>query len=616
MWIAELLGVGNQREQEAWGVHGQQLKTLRAEMSARDDSQPPRFGREFFGSDLAFTRISSGELGGKAAGLEMVRQRILSDLDRAEFPGIDVHVPTLTVLTTDVFDRFMQHNDLYPMALSDAPDDRIAHAFQQTELPAEFVGDLRALISKVHTPLAVRSSSLLEDALDHPFAGVYGTKMIPNNQVDADTRFLRLVEAIKFVYASTFFSEAKGYIRSVGQALQSEKMAVIIQEVVGVRRGERFYPCMSGVARSYNYYPSGHARPQDGVVNLAIGLGKQIVDGGLSWTYSPAYPEAPAPFKNIGDRMRNTQTRFWAVHMGRSPLPDPIHETEYLVQCDLASAEEDDALQYLVSTYDSQSDRLRPGLPAPGPRVADFAPMLHWGAIPLNALLKRLLELSEKAVGAAVEIEFAVNLDSQRGLRARIGFLQVRAMMVSEQEVAVSGDELASEDAIIASDQVMGNGIRDGIQDVVYLKPEAFEARHTPRIASELEKINQALAEAGHTYLLIGFGRWGSSDPWLGVPVKWAQISGARVMVEATLPKMNPDLSQGAHFFHNLISFHVLYLSLGHAGKYRIDWEWLNGHEAIAETEFVRHIRLPRPLTIKVDGKRGRGVVIRNAEVR
>jgi hypothetical protein len=578
-------------------------------MTTPTDSDLPQFGRQFFGAAEAFTRIGSGELGGKAAGLELIREQILSALDPAAFPDIAVGVPTLTVLTTELFDLFMTRNDLYPIALAEEPDERIAAAFQDADLPAEFVGDLRALITKVHTPLAVRSSSLLEDALDHPFAGVYETKMIPNNQPDTDTRFRRLVEAIKFVYASVFFRQAKSYIRSIGQDPRAEKMAVVIQEVLGSRYGDRFYPFLSGVGRSYNYYPSGHGTPADGVINLALGLGKQIVDGGLSWTYCPVYPQAPAPFKGIGDLLKNTQTEFWAVNMGKPPRHDPIHETEYLVRAALADAELDGTLEHLVSVYDPRSDRFYPGLRPNGPRLLDFAPILTAGALPLNDLVRLLLERSAQALGADVEIEFAVDYERRRTPPARFGFLQVRPMKVSDQEIRIVPEAMEGAAVVLASDQVLGNGQRDDIRDVVFVKPAAFDPKFTPRIAQELDQINRSFLDEERPYLLIGFGRWGSSDPWLGIPVDWGQISAARVIVEATLPDMNPDLSQGSHFFHNLIGFQVLYLSVRHSGRYRIDHEWLDRQETIAETEHVKHVRVAAPLQILVDGRHGIGVI-------
>lgn len=572
-------------------------------------SQLPQFGRRFFGAEQTFTRIGAGEYGGKAAGLDLVREQVIARLSPDEFPEFDIAVPTLTVLTTDVFDSFMERNDLWPTAMSDEPDDRIALAFQHADLPAEFLGDLRALIASVHTPLAVRSSSLLEDALAHPFAGVYETKMIPNNQAGTDTRFHRLIEAIKFVYASTFFAQPKSYARTIGQSLESEKMAAIIQEVVGARGGDRFYPAISGVARSYSYYPTGRAEASDGVVNLALGLGKQIVDGGLSWTYCPKYPKAPPPYAGVGDLMKNTQTRFWAVNMGHPPPPDPIRETEYLVRAELADAEYDGTLEKLVSTYDARSERMRPGIQGPGARVLDFAPLLDFETLPLNDLLTRLLDLTKEALDEETEIEFAIALDPLGNAKPRFGFLQARPMMVAHDEVNVAMEELADEAAVVSSDRALGNGTRDDIADIVYLRPEVFEARNTPAIATELEKINRELVNEGRPYVLIGFGRWGSSDPWLGVPVDWGQISGAAVIVETTLPQMTPDLSQGSHFFHNLISFRVLYMSVRHSSEHGIRWDWMNDLPAVTETRLVRHVRLERPLSVRVDGRNGRGVV-------
>lgn len=572
-------------------------------------SQLPRFNRTFLGGEQTFTRIGTGEIGGKAAGLLLVRDGVLSNLSPDEFPSTDVSIPTLTVLTTELFDEFMSRNDLYDVALSDESDERIALAFQHAELPAEFVGDIMSISAGLHTPLAVRSSSLLEDALSHPFAGVYGTKMIPNNLPDPDTRFHRLVEAIKFVYASTFFRGPKSYIGSVGRSLRDEKMAIIVQEVVGHRMNERFYPAISGVGRSYSYYPTLRAKPEDGVVDLALGLGKQIVDGGLAWTYCPRYPKAPAPYNGLNDLINNTQTGFWAVNMGTPPPHDPTTETEYLVHAEIKDAEYDGILDDIVSSYDPASERLRPGLQGTGARVIDFAPALTYDTLPINGLVVRLLELSETALAKEVEIEFAISLDPLGRKRPRFGFLQARPMMVARTPVEIDDEELASRDVLAASVSSMGNGIRDGILDVVYLRPESFEARHTPAIAGELDTINRGLAGQNRPYLLIGFGRWGSSDPWLGVPVNWAQISGAAVIVEATLPQMSPDLSQGSHFFHNLISFEVLYLSVSHSASPGIDWNWLNAQRAETESDLIRHVRLDRPLMVKVDGRSGRGVI-------
>ncbi len=569
----------------------------------------PRFDREFFEGAHSLTTIGNGELGGKASGLRLVQDAVLSRLGSDEFPFIDVTVPKAVILTTDVYDRFMERNDLTGIAHSEMSDDRIGHAFQRADLPAELVGDLRALISGVHSPLAVRSSSLLEDALDHPFAGVYGTKMIPNNEIEEDVRFTRLVEAVRFVFATTFFAEAKAYMASIGRPVGDEKMAVIIQEVVGQRAGGRFYPCVSGVARSHNFYPTGHARPSDGVVSLALGLGKTIVDGGRSWSYSPAYPKAPPPFMDIGELLKNTQTRFWAVNMGDPPPHDPIRETEYLVHCGLSEAETDGALRYLVSTYDAGSDRLNPGLDARGPRALTFAPILSSRLMPFNGLIRRLMDLSEETLESPVEIEFAINLHRTEALPARFGFLQVRPMMVAGEKIDVTTDDLLGDDVLLATDKALGNGSRNNLFDIVFVRPEAFDPAATGLIAKELEKMNHELVAVGRNYVLIGFGRWGTSDPPLGIPVAWGQISGARVIVEATLPNVQPDLSQGSHFFHNLLSFQVFYLSVEHHGPFTIDWSWLSTQPVVQASAHATHVRLDSPLSVRVDGATGRGVI-------
>ncbi len=579
-----------------------------------DPEAVPRFDRAFFTGKEHFTRIGDGAVGGKASGLLFIKDVLDRHFPAGSFAPFTVAIPTMTVIATDGFDRFMAGNRLYETALADIPDDRIAHAFQRAEMPVDLLGDLRALIEQVHTPLAVRSSSLLEDALDHPFAGVYATKMIPNNQFDADSRFRRLIEAIKYVWASTFFRGAKDYGRAAGRDIADEKMAVIIQEVVGGRHGDRFYPHFSGVARSYSFYRTGKARPEDGVVNLALGLGKTIVDGGIAWTYSPAFPHASPPFASTRAMLGETQAEFWAVNMGKPPAYDPIAETEYLLKAGLRQAAEDETLEFLVSTYDPQSDRLAIGLRPGGAWAVTFAPILALDDLPLNGLLRAVLAQCEAALGAKVEVEFAVTIEAGRVPAARFGFLQVRPMAVSDQVVHVPVEMLESDDAVVASETVMGNGIVEGIRDVVYVKPEPFEARHTPVIARELGPFNGRLVAEKRPYLLVGFGRWGSSDPWLGIPVEWPAINGAAAIVEATLPSMNVELSQGSHFFHNISSFHVSYFSVPHTGRYAIDFAWLAAQPAVCETAFVRHVRLASPLTVRVDGRTGWGVVLRGLE--
>jgi len=574
-----------------------------------DAEKIPPFDRRFFESDEVMTRIGSGSIGGKASGLAFIKNVIVDKFGREPFHEINVTIPRLAVIAGDYFDSFMDRNGLYETALSVTEDDLIAHAFQEASLPAEMVGDLRALIASVRSPLAVRSSSLLEDAMYEPFAGVYETKMIPNNQADIDTRFRKLVEAIKYVYASTFFKGARDYMKAAGKDPAEEKMSVIIQEVVGQRFGDRYYPHISGVARSFNFYPTGRAVPEQGVVDLALGLGKTIVDGGLVWTYSPAYPKIPPVTGSTSELLKVTQTKFWAVNMGRPPEYNPIRETEYLVQPELDDAEYDGTLRFTASTYRPQDDRLVAGIGPDGPRVITFAPILADREVALNNLIVDLLKTCDDAVGSEVEIEFAMTLDNRRGTPARFGFLQVRPMVVSHQPVEVSPDEMEGDGVLAVSDTVMGNGINEGIEDVVYVRPEKFEAAHTRAIAEEIGKFNRDLIDEGKKYLLIGFGRWGSSDPWLGIPVPWSAISGAGVIVEATLPDMDVDLSQGSHFFHNISSFQISYFMIRHTGQYRIDWEWLEQQPEVSSGRFISRRKLSRPLTVKVDGRRGRGVI-------
>ncbi len=517
----------------------------------------------------------------------------------------------MTVLTTAVFDSFMRRNNLYEAISEDLSDEQIARCFLQADFPAEYTGDLMALITTVKTPLAIRSSSLLEDAMFRPFAGVYGTKMIPNNESESRIRFRKLVEAVKFVYASTFFAEARSYIERAGQTIDNEKMAVIIQEVLGRRHFDRFYPNLSAVARSYNYYPTGRSKPADGVVDLALGLGKTIVDGGIVWTYSPAWPKISPPFGSTAALLKGTQTMYWAVDMGKLTGFDPIRESEYLIHLSLEDAETDGSFRYIASTYDLASDRVNPGIGMPGPRIINFAPLLVLKEIPFNDIICELLRAFDEELGTAVEIELAMTFDSREPTPARLGFLQVRPMVVSEEKIDVTNDLWGSADLLAKSERVLGNGRQTEVHDVVFVKPERFEARFTPKIAAELDEINRRLLKEGRRCLFIGFGRWGSSDPWLGIPVNWSQISTARAIVEAMLPDMDVELSQGSHFFHNISSFQVSYFSVSHTGRGGvINWDWLNTQPVIVEAEHVKHVRLVSPLTILVDGRIGKGVIL------
>ncbi len=562
------------------------------------------FESRLLNPDGSICTIGSGSLGGKAQGLALIREALVSELDPAEFPDITIDIPQMAVIGTDTFDTFMNDNHLAEIAFSDLPDDRISHAFQQGELPFEVLGDLRSLIENVHTPIAVRSSSLLEDAKHKPFAGVYATKMIPNREFDPDVRFRQLVEAIKFVYASSYSRNAKNYCSSVGNQIEEEKMAVIIQKIIGKRNYTRFYPELSGVARSYNYYPLPPTKPEEGVVNLALGLGKTIVDGGISWTYSPAYPKIEPPFGSVKELINGTQVEFWSVNMGNQVEYDPIKETEYLLKENIVTAEKDGSLRYLCSTYNPQSGSLTAGTGFKGPRALTFAPLLVIQELPLNHLILRLLAICEQALNTPVEIEFAMTFRPNQ-----FGFLQVRSMVIPEDEVHVMKDELSGEDVFLASNIVFGNGVVKSIKDVLYIKPEEFELRHARLVVKELENFNNSMLELGLPYLLIVFGRLGTLDPWLGIPVRWAQISGAKVIVETTKENVKVELSQGSHFFHNIINLNIKYFCIPFNSPSQVDWNWLESQELVEEGRFVRHVRLQEPLRVRVDGRTSKGVI-------
>ncbi len=595
------------------GVTGEvALDGARSRMRTREAAPGPpvaAFGRGFFTSAEVASRIGTGEMGGKASGLVRIRNAVEERAAAGGFSGARVTIPRMTVLATDVFDAFMAGGDLYAAALSGLPDARLAHDFQKADLPADIVGDLRALVEDAHTPLAVRSSSLLEDALAHPFAGIYETKMVPNLAPDPETRFRELAEAVKLVYASTFFSGARTYRRVIGADDRAEKMAVIVQEVVGRRHGGRFYPDVSAVGRSFNYYPTGSASPADGVVQLALGLGKTIVDGGVCWSYCPKFPNAPPPFGSVRAMLDETQTRFWAVNMEKPPAYDPVSEAEYLAHVGLAEAEYDGTLRLLASTYDATADRLTPGTGRRGPRVLDFAPVLRLRAWPLNEVLQDLLRVAEAELEMPVEIEVAATAPSTTDGEPFVGLVQVRAMSTPGDEVAVDEGALVGADLLMASQRVMGNGESRVVRDIVYADPDTFDLRQSREIAGEVGQLNALLLDEGRPYLLLGFGRWGSSDPWLGIPVTWGQVAGARVIVEAALPDVRIDPSQGSHFFHNVSSLGVVYFAMGSADPTPVRWDRLAAHPALRETTHLRHLRLEEPLVVRVDGRHGCGFV-------
>lgn len=591
---------------------GKLAAVVRAFRSDTNRGTVPAYSRAFYEDYARFSRIGSGSIGGKGRGLAFMDRILTSSLDQGAFPGVEIAIPRTLVLTTEVFEEFVETNGLLEPALQEERDLTIIGRFLKSDLPPTLLGDLRDFAMQIRTPLAVRSSSLLEDALYQPFAGIYATKMLPNNAPSFDERFRQLVLGIKFVFASTYLRQARAYIESTGHRVEEERMAALIQSVVGVDRGERFYPHFSGVGRSYNYYPAGQAVPEDGVVNVAIGLGKTIVDGGVSVRFTPKYPRVLPQFGTVADMLKHSQRSFWSVNMmPGAGLGLDDYEDQFLASADLAVAELDGVLDWTASTYSPENEAVYEGITMRGPRVIDFGHILRNGVFPLAEITGTLLSLGQRAMNCPVEMEFAVNLGRERALPAEFFLLQMRPMVAGDDLAVTDLEEVPAERILCASDQVLGNGVTE-IADILYVKPEAFDAALTRQIAREIDGVNASLARDGRKYLLAGPGRWGSSDPWLGIPVNWSAISAVRAIVEAGLPGMNPDPSQGSHFFQNMTSLRIPYFTVTHGRTgHRMDWDWLASLPHSFETEHTRAVRTGSPLRVVVDGRTGRGVILK-----
>jgi CheY-like chemotaxis protein len=592
------------------GLGGRLRRLIAESRAASQRGSIVTYSRHFRDDPATFSVMGGGSVGGKARGLAFMDRILARYFDPGQYPGVSVSIPRTVVLGTDVFDDFIEQNYLLPTAVVGHSDTHLANFFLKASLPGRVVGDLRDFIEHVKVPLAVRSSSLLEDSLYQPFAGIYATKMLPNDQTSDDLRFLNLVNAIKFVLASTFFRQAKSYLGNTPHRIEDEKMAVVIQPVVGRRHGDCFYPDFSGVACSYNYYPVGQAKPEDGVANVALGLGKTVVEGGASLRFTPAFPGVLPQFPSVRDLFRFSQREFYAIAMRHAASVAFLEEDQYLVRCGLDRAEADGTLRFLASTYSRDDDALYDGIGRSGPRIVTFAHVLKNDVFPLAGILIELLRLSSAAMNCAVEIEFAGTLDPVHAVPAQFSLLQVRPMVARDGLVHVELDDRQRDGALCFSDRASGNGVWHAIRDIVYVKPAIFEAARNPQIAVELDGLNAGLREAGTPYVLIGPGRWGSTDPWLGIPVKWDQISGVKVVVEASLPGMNVDPSQGSHFFQNMTALGIGYFTVAADRAHGfVDWPWLESQVAAEETDHLRHVRLAEPLTVLIDGRKSRGVV-------
>ena len=573
------------------------------------------FSRADFSEAAGFARIGSGSMGGKGRGLGFANALLSQPGTIEGLEGVRVYIPPSAVVGTDTFDEFMLRNRLAGIALSDASDEEIASAFLRGILPESLLQDIRVFAERMHEPIAVRSSSLLEDSHDQPFAGIYKTLMLPNNDPDLEMRVRHLCDAIRLVYASTFSRNAKAYLLNTQHRMEEEKMAVVLQRLVGRTHGSLFYPDFAGVARSYNYYPVLGAIAEDGVALVGLGLGKTVVDGERAVRFSPGDPQNLPQFSSVGDILENAQRQFYALDLERcAPLSVDDPEDAGLVRLDLARAEADGTLGPLASTYSPDNDAVYDGLSRHGVRLVTFAPILKSGMFPLARILSRLLAIGSRAMSCPVEIEFAANAAQSQSGPPEFAFLQIRPMTIEGGPLDLEEilGRVQDDDILCASDRALGQGHTLDIRDVVYVKPPAFDRSRTHAIAGEIGVFNTKLVREGRPYLLIGPGRWGTSDPWLGIPVAWHQISGARAIIETGLDEVAVTPSEGTHFFQNLTSFGIGYFTV-HAGDgwSRIDHPWLDGQTADGESRTVRHVRLAAPLEIWVDGRSRRGIVLK-----
>ncbi len=579
------------------------------------DFKPERLERDHF------SRIGSGYLGGKARGIAFLN-KLLAEKEW-EFPDLPVALPKTIVVTTAEFDRFMENNQLREFAGGERSDDEISRRFLECRLSEETASDLRVIAERLPGPLAVRSSSLLEDSLHQPFAGIYSTLMIPNNDASLDYRYKELCCAVKLVYASIFHRNAKSFLSSTGRRVEEEKMAVIVQELVGKRRDGRFYPSFSGVAQSHNYYPIGPQRPEEGVALLALGLGRHIVEGGRVLRFSPRHPHAIPQFGAPRSLLEATQREFLAldVEEGRREPGADLDST--VRRRDLRAAETDGALIPLASVYCAEDEQIRDDLSLPGPRVVTFNNILKHHAIPLAEVLCEVLGMASAGMGGPAEVEFACEMgDWGWSVRPgperkgpRLYLLQLRPLVVQSSSGEVADLKFRREDLLCASELSLGHGALREIRDVVYVRRQGWDSLHNPAIAGHVDRVNSVLVAEKRPYVLIGPGRWGSSDRWLGIPVQWSQISGAKVMVEASPAGYDVDPSQGTHFFHNITSLGIGYLTLPPGVEKEsgepafVDWGWLDRQPAVIETERVRLLRFEQPLTVALNGRSGSAVV-------
>jgi hypothetical protein len=569
------------------------------------------FNRNFYDESLIFSRIGNGYIGGKARGLAFLDSLKKNHPELDDFQNVIIKIPRTVVISTEVFDKFMEENNLYPLALSKISNQEVLDAFVKSTLTVETKMDLRVFLEHVSSPIAVRSSSVLEDSHYQPFAGVYSTYMLPNS-ADLDTNLMQLLTAIKSVYASVFYKETKAYMKATKNLIDEEKMGVVLQEVCGNTYENRFYPTFSGVARSFNFYPIEDEKPEDGIVNVAMGLGKHIVEGKRNLRFSPKYPKKVLQLSSPEYALKETQKTFFALNLDHESFSASTDDSVNFLTCRVKQAEKDGSIYDISSVYDYHDNILKEGKMYEGKRLITFANVLKYDSFPLAKIIDNVLKVCENAMNNPVEIEFAVNLTPKNSEYKYFNLLQIRPIVEDVIEEEIDFSNVNEADALIFSKTSLGHGIIKGIKDLVYVKPETFDSVNNKKIVPIIEKINDEFVEKIENYILCGPGRWGSSDPWLGIPVVWSQISAARLIIESGLEDYQIEPSQGTHFFQNLTSFKVGYFTINPFRKDGFfDTKFLSGMNAVYEDEFVRHVRFDNDLVIKIDGKQSKGVVLK-----
>ncbi|MBI9108292.1 MAG: phosphoenolpyruvate synthase [Spirochaetales bacterium] len=557
-----------------------------------------------------FSRIGNGSLGGKGRGLAFINQQLKEHDLLSEFPDINISIPRTIVLTTKVFDDFISDNDLYSTALNETDDGKILQTFIEAKMPIKYLPDFETILEEITTPIAVRSSSLLEDSHHQPFAGIYKTYMLSNENKDFNIRRRELLLAVKAVYASTYFQHSKAYMKSTNNIVEDEKMAIVIQEVVGRAYGRRFYPNISGVARSLNFYPIGPEKPEDGIAEIAFGLGKTVVDGGTALRFSPAYPKKIIQLTDPATALKTTQQDFFALNLDKKDFHPEESGKSYLISMNISEAENDGSMKHLVSTFDFENNRLRDGGTRIGKKVLTFAGILKYKHFPLAEIITSLLKIGREAMNVPIEIEFAINIDTPDNEPALFSFLQIRPIV---ENLEISDTEIENnlpENTIIYSEKALGNGVYKNIKDIVYIKPGSFDRSRTKEMSELLHTINKGYIDDDEGYVLVVQGRLGSTDPWLGIPLSWPDISQARIIVESGTRDFRVEPSQGTHFFQNITSLGCGYLTINpdiEDGIFKV--EALDSMKAVTDSEFIRIVRFDSPLVIKINGKTGRALI-------